>query len=691
MWEKVNFLCEVGTEEIPAGYIPVAIEQVKKKFTDVFSAQRIPCEEVSVYATPRRIIVCGRALAAAQTDEMLEFKGPSADRAYEADGKPSKALTGFMQGNGLTEKDLEKRDTPKGSYIFGSRKAESRSTAEILPSLVAETILSVPFPKTMRWNTKTVGFPRPIRYLCVLFNDKVVPVEIDGIKAGNLTRGHYVRTKEMLTVSSIASYPKLLNDNNVFFDQNERKEIIRKLLSDSADKIGGVLVQDEDLLNVVTYIVEFPHVVTCSFKESYLEIPDIVLITEMKEHQKYFAVRDKKGNLSNSFLVISNNPPTDFIRKGNERVITARFNDAGFFFKEDRKHKLADKVESLKSVVFHKELGTIYDKVERVKKAAAVVGKEFGVNDAEAAKIDRAVTLSKADLNTAMVFEFTSLQGKIGRIYALLDGEDKDVAEAIDDHYRPRFQGDSLPSSVVSITLSLSEKIDNLYGSFSVGNIPKGSADPYALRRQSHAIVELLVRNKLHCRLDKVCDAVAANYKNGPSFTVQILEFIQTRAKTLLADEGIRYDEVDAVLSTGSFDFYELYLLSKSLHEFRSDAAFSSMLLSFKRMNNILSQFTQKNKGYTLSFNASLLAENEEKKLSEYFSSKKGEIEKHIAANAYKELFGILIGAKPVIDLFFDKIMVMAEDVKLRDNRLALLESVIKPFSALLDFSKISE
>ena len=299
--------------------------------------------------------------------------------------------------------------------------------------------------------------------------------------------------------------------------------------------------------------------------------------------------------------------------------------------------------------------------------------------------------LSKADLNTAMVFEFTSLQGKIGRIYADLDGEDPEVAAAIDDHYRPRFQGDALPSSIISITLSLAEKLDNLYGSFSVGNIPKGSADPYALRRQSHAIVELLVRNSLHCRLDKICDVIAANYKNGAALTPQILEFILVRAKTLLSDEGIRYDEVDAVLSGGSYDFYELFLRAKSLHEFRGDAAFSSMLLSFKRMNNILSQFTQKNKGYVLSFSSALLAEEGEKKLAEYFSAKKSDIEKYIAANSYKELFGILTGAKPVIDAFFESIMVMADDVKVRDNRLALLDSIVGPFTAILDFSKISE
>jgi glycyl-tRNA synthetase beta chain len=689
--EQMNFLCEIGTEEIPAGYIPGAIEYLEKTFTEKLSSERIDCGGITVYATPRRLIVYGKNIAERQREEMLELKGPAADRAYDSDGKPAKALQGFMQGNGFTEKDLEKRETPKGVYIFAKKQAATGATVEILPDFIKSIVLSIPFPKTMRWGSGTISFARPIRYLCVLLNDKVVPVEIDGIKAGNLTRGHYIRSKGMLEVKSISMYADLLRKNHVIFDQNERKEIIRKELAKAAADLGGVLVEDEDLLNIVTFIVESPQVVACTFTESYLEIPDIVLITEMKEHQKYFAVRGKDGKLSNNFLVISNNPPTDHIRKGNERVITARFNDAGFFFKEDRKTPLSAKVEPLKNVLFHKELGSIYDKVERVRAIALECAKQLDVSADDTKKIDRAALLCKADLNTAMVFEFTSLQGKIGSIYARLDGEDAVVCDAIDDHYKPRFNGDSLPASIVSVILSVSEKIDNLYGSFSVGNIPKGSADPYALRRQSAAIVELLIVSKLHLALDNLCAAVAPKYKNGASFTEQILEFIQTRAKTYFAEHEIRYDEVDAVLSTGSYDFYELFMRAQSLHGFRADDKFGSMLLSFKRMNNILSAFFQKNKGYALSFNPSILSQDEEKKLATFFDTKRKKIDECVKSNTYKELFGILIEAKPSIDLFFDKIMVMADDVKVRDNRLALLDSIISPFAKILDFSKIAE
>jgi glycyl-tRNA synthetase beta chain len=689
--EKVNFLFEIGTEEIPAGYIPGAITFLEKYFTATFDEQRIACAGVKVYATPRRLVVTATDVASSQKEEMIELKGPSADRAYDADGRPSKALQGFLAGNGILEKNLEKKETPKGVYLFAHKKAESQKTELILPDIILKAITGLPFPKTMTWNVKKIAFPRPIRYLCILFNDKVVPFEIEGIVSDRKTRGHYVRSRGMLDVASIKEYAALLKKHFVILDQEERKSIIRNELKKAADSVKGVLVEDEDLLNIVTYIVEYPHAVICTFKEEFLEIPDIVLITEMKEHQKYFAVRDTKGKLTNYFLPISNNPPTEHIKKGNERVITARFNDARFFFREDRKHSLADKVDSLKSVLFHKELGTIYDKVERVRFIAAELSKHFGVAADDAKKIDRAALICKADLNTAMVFEFTSLQGQIGKIYAALDEEDQAVCDAIDDHYKPRFQNDPLPTGIVSSVLSISEKIDNLFGSFSVGNIPKGSADPYALRRQSIAIIELCIQNKLHLRLDEIFNAVCTKYKNGKELAPQILEFIQTRAKAIFADNNIRYDEVDAVLSTGSYDFYELLLRAQSVSEFRKNEKFGSMLLSFKRMNNILSAFNQKNKNYQLAFSSTLLVQDEEKKLSEFFSSKKSVIESLIKENKYAELFNILIDAKPVIDLFFDKIMVMADDVKVRDNRLALLSSITIMFSAVIDFSKIAE
>lgn len=689
--ERTNFLCEIGTEEIPAGYIPGAIEYLKKIFTEKLTAERIDFAGITVYATPRRLIICGENVASTQRAEMLEMKGPAADRAFDADGKPSKALQGFLTGNGLTEKDLEKRDTPKGAYMFAKKQATTHPSEDILPELISGTILSIPFPKTMHWSDKTVVFARPIRYLCILFNDKVLPVEIDGIVSSNKTRGHYIRSTGMFEVKKISDYAGLLRTNNVIYDQNERKNMIREALSKAVASINCVLVEDEDLLDLVTFIVESPHVVNCTFKESFLEIPDVVLITEMKEHQKYFAVRDKSGKLSNNFLVISNNPPSDHIRKGNERVITARFNDAGFFFREDRKNKLEDKIDSLKTVLFHKELGSIYDKVERVRLIASVLAETLGISGDDAKKIDRAAMLCKADLNTAMVFEFTSLQGQIGRIYARLDGEDEAVCNAIDDHYKPRFNGDPLPDNIVSIVLSIAEKLDNLYGSFSVGNIPKGSADPYALRRQSAAIVDLLITKKLHVPLDAVAAKIAGKYKDGAKHTAAILEFIQVRAKTFFAESGFKYDEIDAVLSTGMYDFYELFVRASSLHEFRADEKFGSMLLSFKRMNNILSAFFQKNKGYALKFDASLLSQDEEKKLAAFFEGKCAAITEHVKANKYKELFAILIDAKPSIDLFFDKIMVMADDVKVRDNRLALLDSIISPFAKILDFSKIAD
>ncbi|HPB83951.1 MAG TPA: glycine--tRNA ligase subunit beta, partial [Spirochaetota bacterium] len=413
--------------------------------------------------------------------------------------------------------------------------------------------------------------------------------------------------------------------------------------------------------------------------------------TEMKEHQKYFALRDKAGKLMPNFLVVSNNPPTDHIRAGNERVIRARFNDGRFFFEEDRKMPLSGYVDSLKNVLFHKDLGSIYDKVLRMQEIAAVIVKEMSLPDDTAKKIQRAVELSKADLNTAMVFEFTSLQGQIGRIYALLDGEDPEVADALEEHYRPRSHEDAPPEKIVSVVVSLAEKIDNILGSWSVGNIPKGSQDPYALRRQANAVVDMLIARDIDLDIDRVLDHAAGKYRDGKELLPKILEFINARARTIFSDRGFRYDEIDACLSIGYYNYNELVKRAGSLNEFRKKEQFSQMLLSFKRMNNICSAFRKKNETYALKFSADLLVDPAEKKLHEFFSSRKGDIGRLISENRYIELFELLIGGKGDIDNFFDEVMVMADDVKVRDNRLALLESILAPFRNLLDFSLISE
>jgi len=689
--EKANFLCEIGTEEVPAGYLPPAIEAVERVFRQKLEENRIGFGDASVYATPRRIVILASGVADGQEAGEEELKGPAVKAAYDASGTPTKALEGFARGNNIDLAAVYRRQTEKGEYVFAKRVIPANRTVDIIPGIVEHIVASLPFPKRMRWSDKKVTFPRPVRYFLVMFNDKVVPISIEGIPSGNQTRGHYIQNNRMIEIKKIAEYEKALRDNNVIVSQEERKELIRKELDTAAASIHGVALHDEELLDIVTFLVEKPHVVVCEFDPAFLKIPDIVLVTEMKEHQKYFAVNDKNGKLMNRFLVISNNPPTPHVKAGNERVITARFNDGSFFFNEDRKQKLEGFVESLKNVLFHKELGTIYQKVERVIVVADAICGELSVEKKISDKIKRAILLGKADLNTAMVFEFSSLQGKIGRVYAQLDGEDPEVADAIDDQYRPRFSGDVLPKGVVGTIVSVSEKIDNIFGSFSVGNIPKGSADPYALRRQANAAVEMLIEAGLNLKLDVVLKKVAPQYKDGAALVEKILEFVNARAKTIFTDRGMRYDEIDACLSIGFHDYLELFRRAKSINEFRKNENFTQMLLSFKRMNNIYSAFRQKNAGHALSFSKERLVEQAEKDLFGFFDSKRGEIDGLIAKNRYIELFELLIGGKSIIDAFFDKVMVMADDTAVRDNRLALLEGILRPFASLLDFSKISE
>jgi len=691
MLKNANFLCEIGTEEIPAGYIPAASASLKNIINEKLTDARVDFSGIEVYATPRRFAIMISDLAESQRSETVELKGPSAQAAYDAQGNPTKALQGFLKGNGIEPGDVAVKETDKGSYIFASKKLESGRTVEIIPGLIENLVQTLPFPKRMKWSDKKVTFPRPIRYFLLMFNDQVIPFEIEGIKSGNLTRGHFVQYNRMIEINKISEYEDKLKENWVILDQKERKELIRKGLIAAAESAGGVLYEDEDLLDTVTYLVEKPHIIVCEFDKSFLDIPDIVLIAEMKEHQKYFAITDKNGKLMNKFLVTANNPENKNVIKGNVKVISARFTDAGFFYKEDAKIKLEDRVDSLKKVLFHKELGSIYDKVVRVGDAASILCDLLSLDANTSGKIKRAVLLSKADLDTAMVYEFASLQGQVGRIYALNEGEDPEVAEAINDHYRPRFSGDKVPSGIVSIVLSIAEKIDNIFGSFSVGNIPKGSQDPYALRRQANAIVELIIRNNLKMQLGEALNKAAENYKDGDALTGKIIEFINTRAKTIFTDDGFRYDEIDACMLEGNTDYIELHRRAQSLNSFRKNEKFSELLLGFKRMNNILAGFRKEHKDYKLSFNESLMEEKEEKELYAFFKSKSEEMAKLISESQYIKLFELMTEAKPLIDAFFDKVLVMDKKVEVRDNRLSILEGILGNFRSLIDFSKIAD
>ncbi|MCL1833511.1 MAG: glycine--tRNA ligase subunit beta, partial [Leptospirales bacterium] len=588
-------------------------------------------------------------------------------------------------------KDAAVKETDKGEYVFASKSLLSEKTESVIPKILEYCLTNLPFPKRMRWSDKKITFPRPIQSFVLMFNDKVIPFEIEGIKSGNYTRGHFIQNNQMIEIKKISEYSDKLRENGVILDQNERKEFIKSELIKGAERAGGVLNEDEDLLDIVTFLTENPHIVVCEFNKEFIEIPDIVLITEMKEHQKYFAVLSRDGRLINKFLVTANNPGNENIIKGNVKVISARFTDARFFYNEDSRIKLAERVDSLRNILFHKELGSVYDKIMRMKGAAASIADILNLDDAVKSKIDGAVLLSKADLDTAMVYEFASLQGKMGRIYAINDGEDIDVADAIDDHYSPRFYGDRVPEGIVSVVLSISEKIDNIFGSYSVGNIPKGSQDPYALRRQAHAIVEIIIKNKISINIGDILTKVSSNYKNGPELVDKIIEFINARAKTIFLDEGFKYDEIDACMISGNTDYLELFRRAESLNSFRKDEKFSELLLGFKRMNNIVNSFRKDNRDYQLTFSGAFLEENEEKELYNFFNAKKEEIARLMSQSNYIELFKLISNAKQYIDNFFDKVMVMDSRIEVRDNRLSMLEDILSNFKGLIDFSKISE
>jgi len=691
MIADANFLCEIGTEEIPAGYLPPAIESIKKLFSEDLADQRISFSHIEVLATPRRIAILISGLAESQKEEEVELKGPSAKAAYDGAGKQTRALEGFMKGNSIVAGDIYTRNTDKGDYVFAKKKLESKPTAAILPLLIDKVVRTVPFPKRMRWSGKSVSFPRPISYFLILFNNCIVPFEIEEIVSSNKTRGHYIQEDRMIEIKEISAYTATLRENGVIVDQDERKNLIRKGITSLASSMGFSVHEDEELLETVTFLVENPYPLICDFNLDFLSIPEPVLIAEMKEHQKYFSLKDKKGKLVNSFIVISNNPPNEHVKAGNERVITARFNDARFFNDEDSKIRLADRVESLKSVMFHKELGSIYDKVERMRQIAANICRQLALDARETEKILKAILLCKTDLVTMVVFEFPSLQGRIGKIYARNDGEEAEVADAIDDHYKPRYQGDPLPTAVTSVVVSIAEKIDNIFGSYAVGNIPKGSHDPYALRRQANAVVDLLIQNRIKLPMRDLMSDIAVNYRNGAAMIDEILAFISARAKTIFTEKGFRYDIVDACLSTGKYDYFELYRIASSIHEFRKNEKFSEMLLGFKRMNNIVTAFRKEQGTYKLKFNASFFKEQEEKELYSFFDTRDEQINTHLNSGNYTELYELLIQGKTIIDSFFDKVLVMDKNIELRDNRLFVLENILQKFKSLLDFSKLED
>ncbi len=720
--EKLLF--EIGTEEIPAKFMPAILAQLKELAEKKMTELRIPFEAVKTYGTPRRMTFIASGVAEAQEDSTVEAKGPSAKIAFVS-GAPSKAALGFARGQGVDVKDLVVRD----NYVYAVKHLAGQPVKELLPGLLQDILTSLSFPKNMRWADHEFKFVRPIRWLVALFGSEVVPVEITGVKSGRFSRGHrflrpsaienakafegigdaakaLLETAKSKVKNAVASaaigsmgvveipnadaYEKVMYDNFVMVDQDARRELIRQQVADLAAEEGGHAEINEDLLEEVNYLVEWPTALCGKFEEKFLALPKECIITPMREHQRYFPVLAEDGSLLNKFITVRNGGKEhlEIVAHGNERVLRARLSDAEFFFNEDRKQTLADRLEKLKTVSFQEGLGNMNDKSNRLVQAVDMLSMAINTK-ADKTKLERAALLCKCDLVTGMVVEFTELQGVMGREYAKLDGEASEVATGIFEHYLPRFAGDELPKSDIGRLVGIADKLDNICATFSRGLAPTGSQDPYALRRQALGIINILLDANYHVSLYKVI-AGSLYLLNIPAeetknLVPQIGDFMKQRLRNMLIDQGIRYDVVDAVLAEEmNDDFADLAARANALNAFVAASEAPALIQAATRVANLCKKIEEET-----AINPQLFAVEAEAALHAATAAASKEV--LIAATAY-DYAAVLAQAVKLVDpinKFFEDVMVMDEDVRVKNNRLALLSAVKDITHAVGDLSVI--
>ncbi|WP_224984734.1 glycine--tRNA ligase subunit beta [Geomonas agri] len=683
-----DLFLEIGCEEIPAGFVPKAMADMEALMKRELETARIEFAEITTLGTPRRLVLAVKGIAERQPDAELTAMGPAKSAAYDADGNPTKAAQGFARGQGVDVADLKVVMTPKGEYLAAVKSEVGRDTAELLPEMLPRLIGNIPFKKSMRWADFDVRFARPIHWIVALYGGTVVPFAFGNIESGSASRGHRFMANTTFPVRDLAHYLEECERHFVIPDPEKRKAIIRQEIDRVARQAKGNVLPDEALLEQVSFLVEYPSAVHGTFSPDFLVVPREVLITSMREHQRYFSLVDDQGKLLPGFITINNTLTEDpqVVVKGNERVLRARLSDARFFFDEDHKVKLESRVESLKSVVYQAKLGTSYEKMERFRELAKGLAQRH--NPAVADKAARAATLCKADLVSGMVGEFPEVQGIMGREYALHDGEDAAVANAIAEHYMPTQAGGELPASDIGAFVSLADKTDTICGCFSVGLIPTGSADPYALRRSALGIINIILDKKYHEPLSGLIKAsldLLAGKATRPVEQVyqDVLDFFRGRFVNLMAD---RYpsDVVDAVVSVSFDDLVEAAAKIQALAEFRKRDDFAALAGAFKRVGNIVKE------GVDTPVAASLFQEPAEGALYEAQQQVKQKVDAALAGADYLAALTEIATLKPAVDQFFDKVMVMAEDEKVRQNRLALLTSIARLFGSLADFARLS-
>ena len=698
---KKDLLLEIGTEEIPARMMSDILEQLQKLGEKLLSENRLPFESVRAIGTPRRLALIAAGVDENQTEMTVEKRGPSAKIAFDADQKPTKAAIGFARGAKIDPADLIVKD----GYIYAVTHEHGQPTAEILKELFPKIISSLNFKNSMHWGDLDFKFVRPIRWIVALFGEDVVPFEIAGIKSGRISRGHRVLSKGNFEISNPAEYEKACEENFVIVDQHKRRKIIRDQIIAIAEENHGTAEITEDLLDEVNFIVEYPTALIGSFDEKYLKLPQCVVVTPMRDHQRYFPVVDKDKKLLPKFITVRNGgkDSIDVVTHGNERVLKARLEDAQFFFDEDRKLTLSEHRDKLKTVVFQEGLGSMYDKTDRLEQLVVEVCNELEIRDDRKGNARRAARLCKADLVTSMVMEFTELQGTIGFEYARLDGEMDEVAIAIDEHYRPRFSGDDQPKTFAGKVVSIADKIDNIVATFSRGLVPTGSQDPFALRRQAMGLVKTLIESKwsmsTHVIVDKAIEllpiadesvdaedltalldpeAVAKKYS---TIQGQFEDFVCLRLKNVLSDEGIRYDIIDSVLDAD--DPYATFLKAKAVEKFLQHESSVKYVQSFVRVMNIA-----KNADIS-AIHENLFKTDEEKNLFATLKKTDQAVDQSAVNHDFEGSLEALKELSAPIDKFFDNVMVMDKDESIKKNRLALMKEIDELLKSICDFSKL--
>ena len=683
-----ELLLEIGSEEIPAGFIPPALTSLGELAAKALNDARLTHGEVRTMGNPRRLVLHVRDVSDRQPDSVRTVTGPPKKAAFDAAGNPTKAAAGFAKGQGVEVSALTVQSTDKGEYVAAVVEEKGLDSIEALANILPGLILSIPFPKTMRWMDREVRFARPIHWILAILDGEVIHFDVDGIKAGNLSRGHRFMSPGAFRVKDYASYIQQTKDNYTIVDMNARLEMARGLIKETADSIGATVLPDDGLLQEVSCLVEYPVAVLGGFDKEFLGLPKEVLVHAMREHQRYFALTDDGGNLKNFFITISNTKARDMevVRAGNERVLRARLSDARFFYDEDMKHTLDERVEGLKKVVFQEKLGTVHDKIQRVTRLAEYVADTLYKDHAVTKSATRAAHLCKADLATSMVYEFASLQGVMGGEYARRQGESEDVARAITEHYMPRFSGDSVPSTKVGTAVSIADKMDTVAGIFSAGKPPTGSEDPYALRRQALGIIAMIYGGGLSVSLKALIGKSVGLLKvkaDAAALEADILDFFRQRAANQLTSEGFEYDTVDAVLAREFDDIIYAKERVVALSNFRKAVGFAPFITAFKRVANIIPE------GYSGALDEGLLKEPAEKELHAAYDGIKDDVASMLAARRYEDALGAIAAIRPAVDRFFDDVMVMDKDEALKNNRLALLSLLAGMFYGLADLKKI--